>query len=439
MPIQEEIYLKLEQNDPTLKILNLSDKQLYDDDVEYLVKALEDNTHLKILELGSKPKSQYVRIIDGKNNITDVGAIQLASLPLHVLRLDHNELSNAGAEALSKNETLVELDLGFNHITDEGMRAFSGNSILQILNIRRQKISDVGACFIASMCLKHLNLNHSKDIGDKGAIALSQIGTLEVLSLSDNIISDDGAIALASHPNIKDLCLSNNQIGDRGAQAFARNSVLTCLGLGDNKITNIGVITLAKNNVLSNLELYSNPFDDQAIVALACNQTLTDLFVSGKTITDRGVRAFFNNQTILGCYISSAQVSDATDATLNEQWERNKKRANCFLTDCGTGNWTKIKKLLENRLVSPYAKRCSEDVDNVEYSETGLDIAVQTGHLQLAQQLVEYAPGLRQHAKSENLAFLGSLRGDSAPTLAEEVVDSTTETADTIMTPKLKM
>ncbi len=176
--IDAEILQRLRSNDPTLTALDLSSRELTDADVIELCNALEKNTSLDTLDL------------------------------------DHNQIGDAGAQALAGSKTLTMLGLGHNQIGDAGAQALAENKTPTVLDLGHNQIGDAGAQALAeSKTLTVLDLGHNQ-IGDAGAKALAENKTLTVLDLEHNQISDAGAKALAKSKTLTVLTLSHNQISD---------------------------------------------------------------------------------------------------------------------------------------------------------------------------------------------------------------------------------
>lgn len=153
--------------------VNLSNKQIVDDDLKILSEELKSNHRCVNLSLAS-------------NNITSDG---IRSLTL--------------ALRGSANRTLKTLILSSNNITDEGARSISNmlkvNKTLETLDLSTNIISDNGTKYLAeaiklNTTLKKLCLSHNL-ISDTGAQTLLQglkrNGTLELMNLCGNQLSDD--------------------------------------------------------------------------------------------------------------------------------------------------------------------------------------------------------------------------------------------------------
>ena len=241
--------------------LNLSDTNIDDHIVDFLVSFLSRNTTLTHLNLSH-------------NSIDDGGAFHLSkalseNTTLTDLNLSHNGIDDGGAlylsQALSENTTLTHLNLSHNGIDDGGALylswALSNNTTLTHLNLSHNNINDDGAHHLSqalsnNTTLTHLNLSHN-NINDDGAHhlsrALSNNTTLTHLNLSHNSIDDDGALhlsqALSDNTTLTHLNLSHNSIDDGGARhlsrALSRNTALTHLNLSGNNIGYSGAVSLS--------------------------------------------------------------------------------------------------------------------------------------------------------------------------------------------------
>lgn len=103
--INGEVLKKLCDNDPSIVELNLSDQKLRDLDIIKLCESLRSNTYLKTLDLS-------------RNQIGDYGAAILANTRLLSLNLESNQIKARGAKGLSKNLTLIALNVDNNPIED---------------------------------------------------------------------------------------------------------------------------------------------------------------------------------------------------------------------------------------------------------------------------------------------------------------------------------
>ena len=269
--------------------LNLSDTNIDDHIVDFLVSFLSRNTTLTHLNLShnsiddggafhlSEALSENTTLTDlnlSHTGIDDGGALHLSgalsnNTTLTHLNLSHNGIAYYGAlhlsGALLENTTLTDLNLSHNNINDDGAhhlsRALSNNTTLTHLNLSHNNINDDGAHHLSrtlsnNTTLTHLNLSHNS-IDDGGAFYLSSVllnnTTLTHLNLSHNSIDDGGAFYLSSvllnNTTLTHLNLSHNSIDDGGAlhlsRALSRNTALTHLNLSGNNIGYSGAVSLS--------------------------------------------------------------------------------------------------------------------------------------------------------------------------------------------------
>jgi hypothetical protein len=157
--------------------------------------------------------------------------------------MDNNGIEDDGLIDFPHNTVLIKLDLSDNHITSIGAELLSQNNTITNLNLSNwdtqngNTIGDLGAkALAANKTLKKLNLSKN-GIGDDGVEDFRVNNTLIALNLSENSIRDIGTRALASNGHIIKLDLSRNQIGDSGAGAFECNNVIQELSLWGNNIS----------------------------------------------------------------------------------------------------------------------------------------------------------------------------------------------------------
>ncbi|XP_072543503.1 dynein regulatory complex subunit 5 [Salminus brasiliensis] len=180
-------------------------------DCEFLAKALKSCTTLKILKINqSKVDDEKCRML--VSHLLDHPS-------LLELDLSHNIIGDRGARAIGKllnRSHLKRLDIYDNHIRGTGAQALahalSKNTSLLSLNLRLNQVGDEGGQALAQALLKnHILLNlhlGANELTEPTATALSHAlvhnSTLRRLNLSCNRLGEDGGRALEegmSHNN----------------------------------------------------------------------------------------------------------------------------------------------------------------------------------------------------------------------------------------------
>lgn len=296
--------------------LDLSNKNLNDDDIKVLIKHLNRSSCIRQLNLSN-------------NQITDQGAIILAEYlrnhQLTGLDIQNNKIGAAGAKALAlaleKHVSLKTLLMGYNHVTDEGAKQFGymlrENKKLRLLALENNEISDAGASELAQGLNKNASLKGiylaKNNIGDRGLAVLVRMlwhnERLQILDLQWNSFGVSGvnelAIMLGKNKTLTSLGIDANTIGDDGvkliATALENNTSLRRISLGNNKVSDVGAGVIAKmlsnNSTLTHVNLDCNQIGDIGAVALANartitgNTTLTTCNLNGNPISEEARHA----------------------------------------------------------------------------------------------------------------------------------------------------
>ncbi|MBP9692916.1 MAG: hypothetical protein KBD90_06295, partial [Alphaproteobacteria bacterium] len=235
------------------------------------------------------------------------------------LNLRSNKISDKGAISLAQNTALTSLDLSYNKIGDEGAKALAKNETLTLLSLEWNNLnSSVAKALEKNTTLKRLNLDYNK-IGNEGVMNLAQNTTITTLSLVSNYVDDEATKTLAGNTTLLWLNLHNsskgsrllygNNISDEGAKTLAKNTTLTWLNLSGNKIGDEGARALSQNTTLIELDLWSNKISDEGAKALAKNTTLTSLKIGWNNVSDSGSKALAKNTTLTSLDLSSLDIS----------------------------------------------------------------------------------------------------------------------------------
>ncbi|CAF1568788.1 unnamed protein product [Adineta ricciae] len=337
-------YYGVATNKQVLTVLNLSQKQINDQGVQYLANALINNNTLTVLFLQG-------------NQIEDVGAkylsiALLSNTTLVTLNLDQNRIGDVGAQYLGNmainNRTLTHLSLYNNPgsfcVIVNDMMSFKRDKSVSSFYVSDHKLDDQGIQLIGNLLktdttLSSLTLRGS-EIGDREiqylatALLDNTVNnihlTLDELDLERNLIGDQGAQylgkAFEKNNRLVELNLSENRIGDQGAlylaNTFKKNTRLTKLDLSKNRIGNQGAQYLndafEKSTALIDLDLDENPGSFcatvSALISLKNNKTITRISLSDNQIGDQGAQRLAdfikNNTSLTDLWLDNNRIGD---------------------------------------------------------------------------------------------------------------------------------
>lgn len=293
--------------------LDLCKQSLGTDNCLHVAHALQRNTHVRSLMLGT-------------NAIGDAGAGAVAGLlasneRLEVLYLGCNNIGPQGADllarALGDDERVTGLWLKRNPLGPQGVRSMAdmlrSNRHLRVLDLVNTDLRDDGVqALVDALCTDNRHLGSlylsGNGLGPAAAQHLARLlrdaPQVKALYLSVNRLGDPGAQALADalmdNHTLQTLELASNGIGPEGAKAlFAaakRHAGLQVLHLGHAPSTKVlGAKTncigdegvghaaelLASSTVLRRLDLVRNGITAAGVAMLAeamqHNERLTDL------------------------------------------------------------------------------------------------------------------------------------------------------------------
>ena len=266
--------------DPSMKSINLDNRELGDREVIKLSEAMQHNRTITSLSLRNC-------------SITNEGSKGLAKM-------------------LLKNKTLVELHLDANRISTEGAASLSTalitNETLAVLTLKSNAgLSDTGAVYLLG-ALEHNTTLSTLDVHNCGISSTSRILQIERImedrqmnssfdNLLERLLDDDFRVT--------GIDLSGRHIGDAGAErlaeALADNTQVRQVWLRDCNISNVGAKALAscleQNMAIVDLFLGKNSIGDEGLVAISDalavnNLTLISLELDDNEVGDAGLDAF---------------------------------------------------------------------------------------------------------------------------------------------------
>ncbi len=260
--------------------LNVMNCDLNDADVPTLVAFLNKNPGI-------------LSLYAVNNHIGDAGAKALRQCKsIAGLILDNNQVSDVGAEDLAKMN-LYKLSLNNNKITDQGAIALA-NSTTRVLMLNHNQITDVGAGALGETTHEELELNDNK-ITDRGVLQFEKNASYMAISLAGNHLTDQSAKSLATLPNLLSLNLERNQITNAGAIAILKGKGrISNLQLGKN-LLNDDVVNLFVDKYFSFLSLGGYLTDKSVPLLLKTRAEKTDL--SDNLFTDKGAMKLVNIPT----------------------------------------------------------------------------------------------------------------------------------------------
>lgn len=254
-------------NDPNLKYLKMY--TFYVDEINQILSALKNNTHIRSLSL---PQKQSI----GK------------------------ECGAAIAELLEYNQSLQSLDLSSAHFTAFDFKAMC-HSLTKHKSLKKLEFY---------LC----NIGEIDPNCEEIAKVIKINTSIKHISLYGNNINVEGmnniAEGLKANASINSLDLSRNPFGDDGAEKLAQvlliNSTLHDLNLVGCQIGNTGAIalanSLANNNSLRSLEIWKNNIGDEGVEAIANalkqNSRLQKINLLGNSFGARGEKALIEMSKI---------------------------------------------------------------------------------------------------------------------------------------------
>lgn len=243
--------------------------------------------------------------------VSDVGAAQLAGLPLSAVRfnaiadlgpagmhtlaalpltslalyaLDHpeqrHELSDAAVAELARHPTLANLELAGARIAARGAAALGTLTSLRRLRIPSSAISD-GDAGDLPRGLRSLCVAHCAEIGDVACAAIARMPGLELLDLASTRVTGAGLRAVVPLRHLAHLDLSFLDLGDSALTALAGLPALRGLSIAfAGEVTDRVIDTLGSLRSLEVLDVAGSAITPAGIERLARMPQLRDLGLS---------------------------------------------------------------------------------------------------------------------------------------------------------------
>lgn len=284
--------------DPSMKSINLDNRELGDREVIKLSEAMQLNRTITSLSLRNC-------------SITDEGSKGLAKMLLNnktlvALHLDGNRISTEGAASLSTalitNDTLAVLTLKSNTaLSDTGVvyliGALEHNTALSTLDVHNCGTNNSGRILQIEKIMEDRQMNSSfENLLER---LLDDDFRVTGIDLSGLHIGDKGAErlaeALADNTQVRQVWLRDCNIGNGGAKALAscleQNMAVVDLFLGKNNIGDEGLVAISDALAVNNLTLVSLELDDNEVGKIGLDALASAL----ETNTSVLVASFVNN------------------------------------------------------------------------------------------------------------------------------------------------
>lgn len=373
----------------TLTSLKLKQVDLSARGALQLVRALEDNSTLLVLDLSDNDLPLEVGKALGELLLRRVQLLH--SAPLRSLHISGNRIcipahereSNTGSLLPALSPSFIEGD-GDNSKNDTQIsRPFDATSddgpSMEMWAIQQQQQHGLRSCtapdhmLFAALAndrlLQHLELNHC-GVDDAGLrVICTSLFTntgLQSLSLVANYITSVGAVdlgrALCRHPSLRRLRLMGNTLEDEGGCALA--------------------FMLSGNSSLEFIDLRSTWLGDRGLIALGralqLNTTMKSICLGDNHFTESGGQAFTafleRNQSVVQCEMGATSVPHPTLLRLQNCLQRNAKHLANAEPDALKKEVVRLHfqkyKLQESRLELDHLKEKNNDVkhqsDNTE-------------------------------------------------------------------------
>jgi len=337
----EEICRKLQENDQSLRTLDLSHPRLDDVFVRLVSESLcqnhvvtaiilscfeivDDGAHAMGNAMVKLPQLNRIQFRDLRNQREINIFFDLLARHGNIgeLSLRHTLICSRAVTSvvnfIRRHPKLVEIRIVDSQIDEAAQREIL-HGITGHESLKRVYFINVGlSCSNITYLAERIEVSSveelylcENDIGDESVSVLAQFvvqnNILRILDLRSNGITHHAALSLQgmliSSTCLSTLNMSNNDLSDMGATALARGlahseGCLENIDLSQNNISSKGIVALAKavriNKRLTNLNISFNPIGDEGATAIAAtlthNNTLRCISMRRCGITDQGAQ-----------------------------------------------------------------------------------------------------------------------------------------------------
>lgn len=224
------------------------------------------------------------------------------------------DITDKGASYLSRLTLLEKLDLSNTKITDEGLKSLS-NLPLAILNIGQNTVTDKGLKYLPPTLIS-LSLENTQ-VTDSGLKQLQRLKNLRQLNLRSNEqITDKGSDNLIPLANLFDLDLEGTGISDNCIAKLAKIPALVSLHIGHTKLSGEKLPVLSKVKMLFANDMV---LTDKFIDNLAAMKSLQTIDLSRTNLSDEGFLKIAKVKSLWGFLIERTMVSPAAIEKAREQ------------------------------------------------------------------------------------------------------------------------
>jgi len=342
----------LKTNHSLTKLIISLNKDL--SEIEHLPNALQNNSTLKVLEMGflqfSKQSEMFSNALKINNHLIEIN--------LRCCELKENDIYFI-AEALKINKTLKKLYICYNWFSlkaiDYIANALKINNTLNFIDlsgfdILKQHINELANTLKINKTLKQIMLKSNK-IGDEGMELLSQ--------------------AFMINNTVTHIDLNKVECGVKGALFFAEmlkiNKGLLNVDLSENNL-NEGVVCIAEalstNDTLQNINLYHVNADFKSALEIAkmlkINKSLLVLNLGGNYFMKNGcmeiAKALEINQTLININFAKCMIKSNQFDAFVKMLKINKCLQVVNLRDSEPINNSNINEIIEILTMNPNLK-----------------------------------------------------------------------------------